>query len=875
MTDQTGTAPATPTGGYGSDAAIARLKARRRAETRLKAYGISAIALAFAALGALVWSVASKTATALTEHYIVLEFEIPAEDVDPDGTGDVEVIGKANFGGITKDILKARFPSATGRKVRRQLYDIVSSGAAYELRKHVLDNPAALRGPLEFEFVASDVADLYLKGVHGSFVEQPRPPASALEVTELRKNTWQVTADAPVFGSVLGGLSELLLERAARLRSQALLQENGRRVFEERLQAATDDAERAELRKEVAARTARRDQLTAEADALVRTGSGGGGAIELDRSMPSLVLRVGDDWYKLADVQESRATVTALSAAAALPGRLADPDWTFLANHVPESARKTSDLQAVWLEDLRSTGSVEQRFNWRFFTSGDSREPELAGILGAVVGSFWTMLVTFLLAFPVGVLAAVYLEEFAPRNRWTGPHRGQHQQSRRRAVDRVRTSRALRLPRVLRRSPLGAPRRRHNAGADDAADHHHRVTRRDSRGSALDSRRGARNRRIEVADVVSPCAPAGPSRDPDGDNHRHGAGARRDGAADHDRHGGVHRRCPGRHHGQCDGSSSAGVPLVGFPGTRLRGAHGPRDLRAAGISRGNERACGLPPQALRTALVGATGASAMNQLTLTDSELEDQDNKISARDVNVHYGDTHAIKNVDVDIPDKTVTAFIGPSGCGKSTFLRCFNRMNDTIEICRVTGDIRLEDQNIYDRRIDPVQLRARVGMVFQKPNPFPKSVYDNVAYGPRIHGLVNNRSELDEVVEECLKRAALWREVKDRLHEPGTGLSGGQQQRLCIARAVATAPEVLLMDEPCSALDPIATAQIEELIDELRLNYAVVIVTHSMQQAARVSQRTAFFHLGSLVEHGHTTKIFTNPDDQRTQDYITGRFG
>ena len=265
----------------------------------------------------------------------------------------------------------------------------------------------------------------------------------------------------------------------------------------------------------------------------------------------------------------------------------------------------------------------------------------------------------------------------------------------------------------------------------------------------------------------------------------------------------------------------------------------------------------------------------MNKLNLKDPELEHRDNKISARDVNVHYGDTHAIKDVNVDIPDKTVTAFIGPSGCGKSTFLRCFNRMNDTIDICRVSGDIHLEEQNIYDRRIDPVQLRARVGMVFQKPNPFPKSVYDNVAYGPRIHGLVSNRAELDVVVEECLKRAALWREVKDRLHEPGTGLSGGQQQRLCIARAVATAPEVLLMDEPCSSLDPIATAQVEELIDELRLNYAVVIVTHSMQQAARVSQRTAFFHLGSLVEHGHTTKIFTNPDDQRTQDYITGRFG
>ena len=249
--------------------------------------------------------------------------------------------------------------------------------------------------------------------------------------------------------------------------------------------------------------------------------------------------------------------------------------------------------------------------------------------------------------------------------------------------------------------------------------------------------------------------------------------------------------------------------------------------------------------------------------------------KIVGRDVNVYYGDAHAIKDVSVDILDKTVTAFIGPSGCGKSTFLRCLNRMNDTIDVCRVTGSIELDGEDIYDKNIDPVQLRARVGMVFQKPNPFPKSIYDNVAYGPRIHGLVSNKSDLDEIVENSLRRAAMWDEVKDRLDQPGTGLSGGQQQRLCIARAIATAPEVLLMDEPASALDPIATAKIEELIDELRENYSIVIVTHSMQQAARVSQKTAFFHLGILVEYDDTSKIFTNPTDQRTQDYITGRFG
>lgn len=249
--------------------------------------------------------------------------------------------------------------------------------------------------------------------------------------------------------------------------------------------------------------------------------------------------------------------------------------------------------------------------------------------------------------------------------------------------------------------------------------------------------------------------------------------------------------------------------------------------------------------------------------------------KITAENVNVFYDEVHALKDVSVEIEQNAVTAFIGPSGCGKSTFLRCLNRMNDTIDICKITGRILLENEDIYDANVDPVQLRAKVGMVFQKPNPFPKSVYDNIAYGPRIHGLASNKSELDDIVEQSLRRAAIWDEVKDRLDAPGTGLSGGQQQRVCIARAIATSPDVLLMDEPCSSLDPIATAQVEELIDELRQNFCVVIVTHSMQQAARVSQRTAFFHLGSLVEFGDTEKIFTNPNDPRTESYITGRIG
>lgn len=249
--------------------------------------------------------------------------------------------------------------------------------------------------------------------------------------------------------------------------------------------------------------------------------------------------------------------------------------------------------------------------------------------------------------------------------------------------------------------------------------------------------------------------------------------------------------------------------------------------------------------------------------------------RMSCQNVNVYYGDKHAIHNVTLDIGRNEVIAMIGPSGCGKSTFLRCLNRMNDTIDLCRVTGTILLDGKNIYNKDVDVVPLRAQVGMVFQKPNPFPKSIYDNVAYGPKIHGLVQNRAETDEIVETSLKKAGLWEEVKDRLNQPGTSLSGGQQQRLCIARTIAVGPEVILMDEPCSALDPIATARIEDLIDELRENFSIAIVTHSMQQASRVSQRTAYFHLGDLIEVGSTDQVFLNPLHQLTEDYVTGRFG
>ena len=263
-----------------------------------------------------------------------------------------------------------------------------------------------------------------------------------------------------------------------------------------------------------------------------------------------------------------------------------------------------------------------------------------------------------------------------------------------------------------------------------------------------------------------------------------------------------------------------------------------------------------------------TGMATLEATTTTST-------KVDCRNINVFYGAKQAIFDVSMAIPSRSVTAFIGPSGCGKSTFLRCINRMNDTIESARVEGEVIIDGENVNSAAVDPVLLRSRVGMVFQKPNPFPKSIYDNIAYGPRIHGLARSRDDLDEIVQNSLMRAGLWEEVKERLAEPGTGLSGGQQQRLCIARAIAVSPEVILMDEPCSALDPIATAKIEELIDELRERFCIVIVTHSMQQAARVSQRTAFFHLGKLVEFGDTEHIFTNPTDNRTQDYITGRFG
>lgn len=289
-----------------------------------------------------------------------------------------------------------------------------------------------------------------------------------------------------------------------------------------------------------------------------------------------------------------------------------------------------------------------------------------------------------------------------------------------------------------------------------------------------------------------------------------------------------------------------------------------------------EQAGSPPPESHARAPAPQSSATvARDERGETVGEVRSPNPRIRCTDVNVYYGDKHAVKSVNIDVGNNEVLAMIGPSGCGKTTFLRCLNRMNDTIPICRVTGEIMMDDMDINGRDVDVVPLRAQVSMVFQKPNPFPKSIWENVAFGPRIHGIARTRAELDEIVETSLQRAGLWNEVKDRLKEPGTGLSGGQQQRLCIARSIAVQPEVILMDEPCSALDPISTARIEQLIDELRADYSICIVTHSMQQAARVSQRTAYFHLGDLIEVGDTKEIFTRPQHQLTEDYITGRFG
>ena len=534
----------------------------------------------------------------------------------------------------------------------------------------------------------------------------------------------------------------------------------------------------------------------------------------------------------------------------------------------PESSRKISDKEIVWLDELKAQNLVESRFNSIFFFTGASREPELAGIWGAVVGSFLTMIVTLAIAFPIGVSAAIYLEEFAPKNRWTN-------------LIEVNINNLAAVPSIVFGllglavflNLFGLPRSAPVVGGMVLALMTlpiiiiaSRASLRAVPPSIREAALGIGASKVQtVFHHVLPLAMPGI----------------------------MTGTILGMAHALGETAPLLMIGMVAFIVDIPGGFTDPAtilpvqifmwaDFPEAGFQQKTSAAilillafliimnadCGDPAQTLRAALV--SGVEDMNIMTEAAVEQKimpgrtSRSIKMKGDKVTVHYGEKRALFDVDLDIREKQVTALIGPSGCGKSTFLRCLNRMNDTISIAKVTGKITLDGEDIYDPAIDVVELRARVGMVFQKPNPFPKSIYDNVAYGPRIHGLTKSKADLDEVVESSLKKAALWNEVKDRLHESGTGLSGGQQQRLCIARAIAVSPEVILMDEPCSALDPIATAKVEELIDELRSNYTIVIVTHSMQQAARVSQRTAMFHLGYLVEEGRDRQDVHQPRRQ-----------
>ena len=544
-----------------------------------------------------------------------------------------------------------------------------------------------------------------------------------------------------------------------------------------------------------------------------------------------------------------------------------------------ENRRRVSDQQIAWFEALEAKGMISRPLNTGLITHADSRYPELAGLSGALWGSFYALLVCFLISFPVGIAAAIYLEEFAPRNRFTD-------------IIEVNINNLAAVPSVVfgllalavfigwfglpRSAPLvggmalslmtlptiiiatraaikAVPPSIREAALGVGASKHQVVF---SHVLPLAMPGILTGTIIGLAQALGETAPL-----------LIGMNA-------------FITSAPDQHDGTGDGAADADLHLGRQPRAGVHLAHLGGHLRAAHLPDPDERPRRVPAQEARTALVtpekkGPDMASEPQPQIATHTDAERAaaaDVKITTEDVHVFYGETEAIKGVDMEILDNTVTAFIGPSGCGKSTFLRCLNRMNDTIDICRVTGRITLDGENIYDPSIDPVQLRARIGMVFQKPNPFPKSIYDNVAYGPRIHGLATSKAEVDAIVEKSLHRAALWDEVKDRMDEPGTSLSGGQQQRLCIARAIATSPEVLLMDEPASALDPIATAQIEELIDELRKKLRRGD-RHPLDAAGRARQpATAYFHLGEVLEYTDTGKMFTNPDNEKAQQYITG---
>ena len=535
-----------------------------------------------------------------------------------------------------------------------------------------------------------------------------------------------------------------------------------------------------------------------------------------------------------------------------------DLDQVFKGNYprdLPENQRRVTDYQLKIFDQLVEQGKVESKFNLSFFTYPDSREAELAGIASSFMGSIFSILVCLAIAFPVAVLAAIYLEEFAPKNRFTD-------------FIEVNINNLAAVPSIvfgllglgILLAVFQLPRSTPLVG-----------------GITLSL--------MTLPTIIIACRASLKAVPPSIREAALAMGASRMQTTMHHT---VPLSMPGTLSGTIIGLAQALgetaplilIGMVAFVNTIPGSPMDPAASLPVQIyiwAESAERGFVEKVSACIMVLLGFLIVMNLFAQIIRHKFEKNGVNmiKISAKNVDVFYGKKQALFNINLDIEENQVTALIGPSGCGKSTFLRCLNRMNDVIDICKVQGEIVINDFNINDKGCDVVRLREKIGMVFQKPNPFPKTLYENISYGPTIHGMAQSKQEMDEIVETSLKKAALWEEVKDRLHEPGTGLSGGQQQRLCIARAISVQPEVILMDEPCSALDPIATAQIEELIDELKKEHTIIIVTHSMAQAARVSQNTGFFHLGELIEHGSTDKIFKNPENNKTQDYITGRFG
>ncbi len=806
-------------------------------------------------LVALISDIVQKGLPAFTAHRLMLEVPLKAEVIDPEGKRDRSTLLAADYMALVRAALESAVPGVEGRAAKKQLKDLLSSGAADDLRDRVVGNPNLIGSAATVPVLLSDTADLYFKGEGTAIVE--RPAARGIATPGGTAGQITILSSSNDFSEQLVEAKRALLARAAAIRAEA------QRIGKMKYEGALDRM--AELEK----------------SALELEQRGTAPALEevLDSRIPSMLVALNGGLVKITKFSNASATgevlVPLLSAGEAKPG-----SWRLLTYTTPESNRNVSDQSIAYLEKLKSAGKVDRAFNWRFFTAGDSREPELAGIRGAVVGSVLTLLVTMVTCLPVGVLAAIYLEKFAPKNRFTD-------------LIEININNLAAVPSIvfgllglcgifelLRDAQVCATCWRIGLGTARCSHNHHSHAGRAQGRATIYRGSCARGRRFEAASDFPSRSSARHAGYHDRHDHRYGTCSGRNRSPAHDWDGRIYCGRSKKSNGECHGPAGANLLVVGFARTRIPSEDRSRHHGTISRSVRDERHGHLAQKKIRETLVMLNTEVAMDmslvpEMKMLNGQSSARVPKVVARGVDVYYGEKHALKNVNVDIPERSVMSFIGPSGCGKSTFLRCINRMNDTVASCRVTGKITIDGADVYDPEVDPVELRSRVGMVFQKPNPFPKSIYENVAYGPRIHAKAANKAELDEIVERSLKRASLWLEVKDRLTDSGTSLSGGQQQRLCIARAIAVDPNIILMDEPCSALDPIATARIEELMEELRESYTIVIVTHSMQQAARVSQRTAFFHMGSLVEQGETTQIFTNPVDQRTQDYITGRFG